>query len=244
VPIVSYTYLGGASAQRLEPLTGWKPIPADLRTNENVALLDRMDSVKYLARTRADLPFLYIVNGRQDGSIPWQNNPPFYNALEASAQGHAIFWDDGQHSTSGKNAPADVMAWTKRFRRFRLDESFPAFAQTSTNRNPGHGDPADGDAVGWMNRGMDWREIEDTPDHYAITLLAAYESVSYPVTTDVTLRRVQHFRPVPGARLQVRMGEGRPVTATVGADGRIRVPQVAIPDARGIRIIITQVPAN
>lgn len=244
VPIVSYTYLGGASAQRLEPLTGWKPIPGDLRTNENVALLDRMDSVTYLARTRADLPFLYIVNGRQDGSIPWQNNPPFYHALEASAQGHAIFWDDGQHSTSGKNAPADVMAWTKRFRRFRLDESFPAFAQTSTNRNPGHGDPADGDAVGWMNRGMDWREIEDTPDHYAITLLAAYEGVSYPVTTDMTLRRVQHFRPPAGARLQVRMGEGSAVTATVGADGKIRVPQVAIPDARGIRISITQVPAN
>ena len=238
VPIVSYTYLGSASAKRLEPLIGLKPLTQAVRTNEGVSLLERMDSTKYVQKTTTDLPFLYIVNGRKDGSIPWQNNPPFYRALEKSGQGHAIFWDDEGHGASGKNPPPDIADWTKRFRRFRLDESFPAFSRTSTNRNPGQGEPADGDSVGWMNRGLDWRDIEDTPNRYAITLLAHFDGMTYPVTTDVALRRVQRFKPEAGATLRVTLGGGPPRTITVAENGRIAIAGVAIPGPDGVRVTL------
>lgn len=170
VPIVSYTNLGSNSAGRLAPSCWTGPIPPELKTNEGVPLLEQMNGTKFVKESKDDLPFLFLMNGRQDGSIPWQNNPPFYRALNASRQGFAAYWDNGAHPSCGKDAPADVQGWMDRFRRFRLDQSYPAFANTSTNRNPGTGSPDDGDLVGWMNRGMDWKE--NTPDHYAITLLA------------------------------------------------------------------------
>lgn len=238
VPIVSLTYLGSGSAHRLEPMTGFAPITQAVMTNENVPLLERMNSVSYVNAATADLPYLFVVNGRQDNSIPWQNNPPFYRALNQSAQGHAVFWDDGRHDTAGKNAPKDVAGWTRRFLRFRLDESFPAFTNTSANRNPGNGDPKDGDVIGWMNRGMDWRDIEDQTDHYAITLAADFPDIAYPVQTDVTLRRVQRFKPATGARLRVSVGKLPEFTIQVGADGRITLPRVVIPDQAGVRVVL------
>ncbi|MBI4622246.1 MAG: prolyl oligopeptidase family serine peptidase [Verrucomicrobia bacterium] len=238
VPIVSYTYLGKGSAHRLEPSCWIGAITSDVKTNEGVPLLERLNGTKFITETRVDLPFLFILNGRKDDSIPWENNPPFYRALSDGANGFAVYWDDGEHSTAGKGAPDDVKAWTQRFRRFRLDQSFPAFAHTSSNRDAGNGQPADGDLIGWINRGMDWKDIEDEPDHYAIAVLADYPGIEYPVKTDVTLRRVQQFKTGPGAKLSVVVGDARPVAVDAGPTGRISIPSVVIPSSAGVRIVI------
>ncbi len=238
VPIVSYTALGSNSASRLEPSCWTGPVPPDLKTNEGVPLLERMNGTKFVTESRDDLPFLFLLNGRQDGSIPWQNNPPFYQALTAARQGFAAYWDNGTHPTCGKDAPADVKAWAERFRRFRLDESYPAFTHTSTDRNPGSGAPDDGDIIGWMNRGMDWKEIDDTPDHYAITLLADYPGIAYPVQTEVTLRRVQRFKTKAAEKVSVVIGDGAPISITADSNGRITIPRLSIPSAAGVRVTI------
>lgn len=241
VPIVRYSYSAQdprrGSATRLEPAAWSGPLGPQVLTNEGVPLLERMDGVRFVAGATADLPFLFILNGRQDGSIPWENNPPFYRTLDASRQGFAAYWDNGIHSTSGKDAPADVKDWTKALRRFRLNESFPAFSATSSNGNPGRGDPAEGDVIGWMNRGMDWTGIEDEADHYALTLRADFPGIAYPITTDVTLRRVQRFKPAPGETLSVRRGPEM-MQITADANGRITVPRVVIPDGSGVRVVI------
>lgn len=238
VPIVSYTALGSNSASRLEASCWTGPITSELKTNEGVSLLDRMNGTKFVTESKDDLPYLFMLNGRQDGSIPWQNNPPFYRALIASRRGFAAYWDNGTHPTCGKDAPADVKAWAERFRRFRSDESYPAFANTSTDRNPGNGAPDDGDIVGWINRGMDWKEIDDAPDHFAITLLANYPGIAYPVQTEVTLRRVQQFTTKPGQKLSVGIGDAAPLSVTADSNGRITIPNVTISSAAGVRVII------
>jgi hypothetical protein len=84
VPIVSYTYLGKGSATRLEPSCWTGHIAPDLKTSDGVPLLDRMNATKFVAETGNDLPFLFMIHGRQDGSIPWENNPSFYRALSAA----------------------------------------------------------------------------------------------------------------------------------------------------------------
>ena len=221
VPIVSYTYLGRASATRLEPSCWVGHIAPELKTNEDLPLLARMDSAAFVQNAKADLPPLFLINGRQDQSIPWENNPPFYRTLQGARQHFAAYWDNGTHPTSGKDAPADVRAWPTRMRRFRRDESFPAFSNTSTDRDPGRGAAADGDLIGWMNRGMDWKDVDDAPDRYAITLFADYPGIAYPVRTDVTLRRLQKVRARPGERLRVRLGDaarGRVPRQRRGAD--------------------------
>jgi hypothetical protein len=238
VPIVSYTYLGNGSARRLEPSCWIGAISPNVKTDEGVPLLERMNGTQYVTERTADLPFLFILNGRKDESIPWENNPPFYRALSERAHGFAAYWDDGAHGTSGKNAPDDVKAWTERFRRFRLNQSFPVFVHTSSDRDVGNGDPANGDLIGWINRGMEWKDIEDESEHYAITVVADYPGVAYPVRTDMSLRRVQRFKVAPRSTLSVSVGEAPPMIVTAGADGRITVPNVVIPSARGIRVLI------
>ena len=238
VPIVSYTYLGSNSAVRLEPTCWTGPITPELKTNEGVSLLDRMNGTKFVTESRDDLPFVFLINGRKDGSIPWVNNPPFYRALSESGRGFAAYWDDGTHPTCGERAPADVKAWTQRFRRFRLDQSYPAFFNTSSNRNPGNGTPEDGDIVGWINRGMDWDGIEDTPDHYSIRLVAEYPGLEYPVRAGITLRRVQQFKTRPAERFSVKIGSDPPITMATDSVGRITIPDVIIPSREGIRVVI------
>jgi pectate lyase len=247
VPIVAYTdlgeenghRLGPSSASRLEPSCWTGPIPADLKTNEGVPLLERMNSTKFVTESDAELPYLFIINGRQDGSIPWQNNPPFYRAMEKARRGFSAFWDNGTHSDCGKNAPADVKAWTTRFKqRFRRDESYPSFSHTSTDRNPGNGSPGDGDIIGWINRGVDWKEVEDTPDHYALIILADAVESSYPVSTEITLHRVRQFRTQPGEKLSVRIGDAAPTTVSTDHQGRITIPKVLIPSTNGVHIRI------
>jgi hypothetical protein len=238
VPIVSYTYLGTGSARRLEPLCWIGPIPPGLKTREGVPLLDSMNGTKFVLETKEDLPMLYLINGRQDASIPWQNNPPFFRALNDTHQAFAVYWDNGTHPTCGQDAPPDVKDWARRFQRFRLNESLPAFSNTSSNRDPGDGHLDNGDLIGWMNRGMDWKQIEDTADHYAITISADYPGVAYPVQTDLALRRVQQFKTRPGEQLSVRIGAAEPLRMTADARGRITIPRIAIPSPAGVRIMI------
>jgi pimeloyl-ACP methyl ester carboxylesterase len=241
VPIVSYTYLGKGgypSAKRFEAGCWTGPIAPEVKTDEGVPFLDRMNGTKFVKETKADLPFVSLINGRKDGSIPWVNNPAFYRALAETRQGFAAFWDNGEHGTCGKDAPEDVKAWQQRFRKLRLDQSYPAFANTSSDKNPGNGEPEDGDIIGWMNRGMDWKDIEDEPDRYAITVLADYPDVQYPVRTDMTLRRVQRFKTKAGEKVSARIGDGQPVSVEADAAGRITVPGVAIPSKDGVRVVI------
>jgi len=240
VPIVSYTYLGNASAKRLEPSCWTGTIPSDLKTNEGAPLLERMNGAKFAAETTDDLPFLFLIHGRRDDSIPWENNPPFYRALSAARHGFAVYWDNGTHPTSGKDAPADVKAWEERFRQLRRDESYPAFTNTSSDRNPGNGAPDDGDLIGWINRGMTWKDIEDTPNRYAITILADYPGLRYPVRTDVTLRRVQQFKVRPGEKLKVCIGDANPIPLAADATGRITVRGVVIPSPDGVRLRVSR----
>jgi hypothetical protein len=131
-----------------------------------------------------------------------------------------------------------VKAWLERFRRFRLDESVPVFINTSSDRNAGNGDPADGDIIGWINRGMDWKDIEDKPDRYAITMIADYPGLEYPVRTDVTLRRLQHFRIKPSEPLSVQIGSAASVSIKADVQGRLTVPGVSIPSRDGVHVVV------
>lgn len=236
VPIVAYTYLGGGSAKRFEPCCWTGPIPESLAADDGEPFLERMNGTRFVERTREDLPMLFLIHGRQDKSIPWQNNPAFYRALESAHQAYAVYWDNGTHSTCGKEAPEDVKSWYQRFRKLRRDESYPAFGGTSSNANPGDGRPEDGDLVGWMNRGMDWRDIEDQPERYSLTVTADYPGIVYPVRTDVTLRRIQRFRPGAGRTVSARV-DGR-LTEAIERDsqGMLRILGVEIPSQQGVRI--------
>ncbi|MCX6910279.1 MAG: hypothetical protein NTY01_19850, partial [Verrucomicrobia bacterium] len=103
---------------------------------------------------------------------------------------------------------------------------------------PGNGDPADGDIIGWINRGMDWKDIEDAPGRYAITVTADYPGIEYPVRTDMTLRRLQRFKVKPSESLSVRVGDAASVSIKADTQGLLTIPGVTIPSRDGVRVVV------
>ncbi|MDX9979074.1 MAG: prolyl oligopeptidase family serine peptidase [Lentisphaeria bacterium] len=237
VPVYSLTRPGQGSAQRLECMVG-SLRDREVLTVDGIPLLDHMNGTRNVLAAKGDLPPMFATNGRKDGSIPWENNPPFYAAMNQTRQAFAVFWNDGDHGMSSQ-APDDAKQWSAQLERYRLDRAYPAFSNCSDSRNYGQGDPKDGDLVGWINRGLGWRDLEDTPEAFALTVTAAHPELVYPVTVDVTPRRLQAFRPRPGATLRVTVG-GKPLSVTVGADGRFTIPAVSIADAPGTAIRVVR----
>lgn len=241
VPVYSCTRPGKGSARRLECACG--PLGDRPSFDQNgVPLLEVMNGTHNILTATGDLPPLFATNGRRDGSIPWENNPPFYRAANRARQAFAVYWNNGHHGMT-RDAPDDVRAWGSLMTRYRLNESYLVFTNSSDNRDFGNGDPADGDLVGWINRGLSWNDLEDTPDRCAVTVTAAYPGIRLPLTVDVTPRRRQHFHPAPGQRLQVRFGNAEPRTVTVEKSGLFTIPAVRIQDVQGTRVTITPLPA-
>ena len=233
VPVYSCTKPGKGSATRLECTCG--PLNKPAFTADGTPLLEYMNGALQISKATGDIPPIFATNGRKDGSIPWENNPPFYSAANQSRQAFAVYWNNGAHGMS-RDAPADCKAWGRQFTRYRLDQSYPVFSSYSDNRNYGSGHAADGDLQGWINRGLDWADPVDTPREHALTVTAIYEGIAYPVTVDVTPRRLQKFKLRPGDSVQATVGPAKPVTLAVDRHGLLTVPKVVINDAKGTRI--------
>ena len=236
VPVYSCTRPGKGSARRLECMVGSLK-DRKVVTSDGVPLLDYMNGAASMTKAGGDVPPIFSCNGRRDGSIPWENNPPFYRAANDARQAFAVFWNNGTHGMS-REAPKDVKAWGTRMYAYRLDQSYLVFTNCSDNRNYGNGDPKDGDLVGWINRGLAWKDMVDTADTYEITVTADYPGIAYPITVDVTPRRVQRFRVTQGQRLNVRIGDAAPCEITVDAQGLFTAPKVVIRSAAGARISV------
>ena len=240
VPVYSYTWekcstSNAITACRLECSCGsLKGKKASLQ--DGTDLFEYMNGAKNIAANR-DIPPIFATNGRSDPSIPWVNNPPFYTAANQSRQAFAVFWNNGNHGMSSQ-APADVKFWRQLYLKCKLNLSYPAFSNNSDNKNYGNGLPEDGDLVGWINRGLDWNVVADTPDRYEITITAKHPDIVYPVTLDMTIRRRQQFKPAPGEQLTISVnGESRPMT-TMPEDGLLTVSRIVIPSAEPLTVVI------
>jgi hypothetical protein len=162
-------------------------------------------------------------------------------------QGIIAAWDNGAHSTAGKEMPEDVKRWgdLKAFHRLALNRSYLAFSNSSANENPGNGDPADGDVVGYMNRWLDFDDPRDQKDKYEVVIRWSGPADKLPVTVDVTPRRRQSFRPEAGASCSAKNVAldsqqcVQEVTLDVEPDGVLTVKQFRLTTMKGNRLTIT-----
>ncbi|MDD4539828.1 MAG: alpha/beta hydrolase-fold protein [Lentisphaeria bacterium] len=238
VPVYAYTWDGCSTSKSLTAarlVCNCGPIKdTPAFTADGKYLLQALDNRLNIAAAH-DTPPIFATNGRKDGSIPWVNNPSFYQAANAARQGFAVFWNDGDHGMSSQ-APDDVKAWSQLIRRYRLDRSYPAFSNCSDARAFGNGDPSDGDRIGWINRGFSWELLRDSPANYAIAIKVAHPELSYPVQVDVTLRRRQAFKPAAGNKLLLKLGDKAPAPYTMPTDGLLTIPAVSIASPEGVVI--------
>ncbi len=233
VPAVAYTPEG--NLERLVCFCG--PLDDTVVNHKDEPFLEHMNGILTAQRTKANLPFLFMLSGRADKSIPWPNNPPFYRAMNDARQAFVAYWSNGDHGTAGREFPQNSH-FAPAQEKFALDKSYLAFSNCSNNDDPGNGDRDNGDAVGWINRGLGWTDIVDTPTEYSVTVLAYYDGLEYPITVDVTPRRLQIFRAKPGEMLNVLVNTGESQQVKVDEDGLITILSLTISGRNGTRIQI------
>ena len=198
-----------------------------------------VDGAANINRPAVDITPIVATNGRQDMSIHWVNNPRFYRAANEARQAFTVYWNNGGHGMSGQT-PADMKIHKNlsMLFRYRLDKSYPAFSNSSDNRNYGSGDPKEGDLQGWINRGFSWEVKQDSPKRYEIAVGINYPGIVYPVTADMTLRRRQQFKFPAGTQLEVLVnGEKR--TAVIDKNNLLTIEKIKFPSSGKITVVIT-----
>ncbi len=177
-------------------------------TGSPLRVFDLFDTRKMLRVNRnQSMPHYYTVFGKKDMTIYWTPFvPSFFDSLQYHGAGGISFWDQRKHSGSGKNfLDSETMPNWYSLANHR---PYPAFAQCSINQNPGNGDPNQGDPFGAINGYLDWVR-DSVSDHTCSISLKLFVRDLYvggalhnvqhnSGTVDVTIRRAQQFKPLPG----------------------------------------------
>ena len=173
-------------------------------------------------------------NGKNDGAIGWPQAAEFYRALRDTRRPHVFVWGQSGHgqrarlpiSLNDRSMPMDL----------RTDQSQPAFTGCSLDDDPGEGDPNDGDAEGQVNLYLYWEteDVVDQPDCWEMTVGLVEKAPQDTCTVDVTPRRVQEFKPIPGTKVKwtsTSISDGNPVqsgNAIVDELGLITLDEVMV----------------
>ncbi|MGE3803176.1 MAG: hypothetical protein AB7K24_00730 [Gemmataceae bacterium] len=209
---------------------GQPAVMADGKTD----YFERMDMVKFAADHPGDLPFYGWCCGRRDGFASWQEQVDMIKALSKAHHGFAFAWNNGDHS-SGAQPMARVLKYYPPD-LFARNQSYPAFANSSLDDNPGNGDPKEGDLEGGINLGFHWKEVADMPAAWSV--LIGNELAKSDMTVDVTPRRCQQFKSKPGDKFQWSTSSGGSGTVTADEHGLVTVPGIKIQPGKETKLTL------
>jgi len=221
----------------------WGPLDQPIRAETGRTIWEEVSNTRYVQETKSDVPFIRMAHGRVDGWMTWQNTLPLYKALTASRHGFLAAWTPAGHGAS-RFCTAKFLNYPL-FERMRIDRSFLAITDSSSDESYGNGDKTDGDLYGHMNLYIDWEVEKDTPDEYAARLRS---NKGDGATLTVTPRRLQQFRVKPGDVVAYRlaavhndatMKEG---TVTVDAEGRITLRDLGTFHGWWARLVLRRTP--
>lgn len=227
------------------PRTRQRALPSlvSLPVTKTPALMDdgkddfftRMDMVKFVTDHRGDLPLYGWCCGRRDGFATWQEQIDMVKAMTTAKHGFAFAWNNGDHS-SGSEPMARVLKYYPP-ELFARNRSYPAFANSSIDQNPGDGDPKSGDLEGGINLGFRWSDVVDEETQWSVKL--SNDLSTADMTVDVTPRRCQSFKPrLNAVRWSTSAGESGSVTAD--AAGVVTVPRVKLSTGKTTVLTLTQ----
>lgn len=238
----------------------WGTVATNLTSSEGIPVYDRLNASYLLAAFRGiDQPVMIAYHGKNDTIVGWAEKIGFYTAMNAHRHGGHFFFDRGVHNRSGGEWQAAQSIHV--LNRYRLDQSYPAFSNSSVNGNPGNGRATDGDSFGTLNGNLDWdtATIVDTTSRWQITLRTialtpSTGTIAAPVsaTVDITPRRLQAFPHAPGtlARYEVRDKDSQILRqsglVTADIDGLFTVPAVTVTNAGttlALAVVSTAAPA-
>lgn len=194
-----------------------------------MSLYQLADMQGLIADASQELPLTVTVHGRKDTIIEWSSQGrPWLEARQASAlPGPALFTDGGHSEIFDSFGGALVPNFAPSTFQWRRSESFPVFTRFSGDDGADaalpacrHPDPLY--RYGYQGGGVEWgggghavlgqvAPIE-TPTTYGLTMKIREDVCQLPKngTTNITLRRRQHFKPSPGQVIvwEVKKGTG------------------------------------
>jgi pimeloyl-ACP methyl ester carboxylesterase len=176
-----------------------------VRFENGASVWDHFNDAWYLQNNpQKEIGLICFSNGKNDSGIGWPQATKFLRALQATRRPHIFVWGQGGHgqrarlplSLSDRSMPMGL----------RIDQSLPAFTACSLDDNPGNGDPADGDPAGQINLYLYWQteDIVDQTERWLITVGLVSKAPQNECTVNLTPRRLQRFKPLPGRTLQWR----------------------------------------
>ena len=183
----------GNIGQRMAPRVG----PPQNICSDGIVFSDRLNTIKAIKATKANIPPVVMRVGRSDQSVFWIEKPAFMEAMEAQKQFLLAGWDNGTHSTAMRKHHDAFPNWFDfkwHISHFALNRSYPVFTASSLDDHPGNGEVTVGDTTGFLNRGFDWKVLTDTKSEYRILVTNESPQVVWPVHVSVTPRRCQGFR--------------------------------------------------
>jgi len=167
-------------------------------------------------------PYITIVAGRTDTLVGFRDKVQFAELAQKQKLPFQLIWHAGGHGggQAVEDLPTTRTIAAPDLDTFRLDQSYPALANSTLNDDPGTVDlavaperrpawdaPGVGDLVGTINGQVTWDRdsIVDEPNRYEITLRIEEWSDQDEGTADVTPRRVQKFQVQPGETVKYRV---------------------------------------
>jgi hypothetical protein len=207
----------------------------NIKFEDGNSVWDHFSDAWYLREyPRKEIGLICFSNGKNDGAIGWPQAAEFYRALRDTRRPHVFVWGQSGHgqrarlpiSLNDRSMPMDL----------RTDQSQPAFTGCSLDDDPGEGDPNNGDAEGQVNLYLYWEteDVVDQPDCWEMTVGLVEKAPQDTCTVDVTPRRVQEFKPIPGTKVKwtnTSISDGNPVqsgNAIVDELGLITLDEVMV----------------
>jgi pimeloyl-ACP methyl ester carboxylesterase len=231
----------------------WGSPDIDLPSTAGARVFQWMDGREQarIERHRGSAPMVAFC-GINDTVVGWAEKVAYFQSMQANYAGGAWFWDERGHYTAMDQTEWYPMMAAKLLYKYRVDQSYPAFTNCSTNGNFGNGDPTTADPIGQINGLVDWDETTmlDSQLRWEVTLKTRSVStldgiIGAPaaLTVDVTPRRLQSLivaQNVP-YRFEVRRtSDGVLVqsgTATADEDAILTLPQVQVATG-GVRLAV------
>ena len=231
----------------------WGSPDLDLPTTVGARVFQWMDGREQsrIERHRGSAPMVAFC-GINDTSVGWAEKVAYFQAMQAYNAGGAWFWDERDHYTAATATEWYPMMAARQLYKYRVDQSYPAFTNCSTNSNFGDGDPTTADPIGQINGLVDWDETATTESQLRWEITLKTRSVATldgiigapaSLTVDVTPRRLQSFIVAQNVtyRFEVRRKSDNELiqsgTAEADQDAVLTLQQVQVVEG-GVRLAL------
>lgn len=201
---------------------------------------DQIDLIK----RELDIPPVLSYFGFKDGGNSQYNfgkkgHAPFIKKMQENIFGVWSVWLDEAHTV-----PKDMSAeksLSGGYLRFKRNELYPIFLNTSTDENCGQRSEINVSTSGQVNQKIDWSSSMHPLDIPNSSLIDKTDEISVTFkgvencTTDLAFRRIQNFQSSPGKKLTFKNLEIN--SGKVLQEGEIVVPPEKIWVIKGIQIL-------